>query len=495
MANSNKDNFDHKVSLEQTRLSKRWPSWLLFVGILSLFLIIPLLSLGDKDLAKTLRNSPLPSDNSWISGDLSPPHQIPDLNKNCDACHANGFEVVQDTTCLSCHAATNHHFDINKHDVAKLENSRCASCHLEHEDPLQIVRQDDQLCVACHNDMAETGVANTDLIDVDSFGSEQKLRGTKKPHPAFKVSMLQPNGLADQTIWETVRVALADSPKEQSNLVFPHDVHLAPDGIDAPEGQRILQCNSCHLNDDAGELMQPINMVNHCSDCHTMVFDETAPDRVVPHGDPDTVLLTLEEYYSRQFLLAELGREPTAQEVKDFMLRRPGKAVVQREQQQQTLASPWGKANSVAKEIFEQTTCKTCHETSIDDSGKHLSKWRVNPIRLTTNWMPKSDFDHLSHKTFACASCHNATSSEDATDVLMPDLASCEACHTGSRTHENKLPTTCIGCHEFHLPDQAPWGKPTDSAALRLNNSALMNGSFAIKGQHPKTDKHLVSQP
>ncbi len=479
MADPNKPSSEYKVSLEQTSLSKRWPSWLLFMGILALFLIIPLMSLTSKDLATTLRNSPLPSDNSWISGDLSPPHQIPDLNKNCDACHVNGFEVVQDNTCLSCHAATNHHFDINKHDVEKLEGSRCASCHLEHEKPLQIVRQDDQLCINCHSDMAETGVANTDLIDVDSFGKEQR-SNRKSPHPSFKVSMLEPEGTLDQTAWKIKRVELASNPVEKSNLVFPHDKHLVPEGIDAPEGQRVLQCNSCHLNDDAGKLMQPINMVNHCSDCHTMVFDEQAPDRVVPHGDPDTVILTLEEYYSRQYLLAELGREPTSQEVKGFMLRRPGKTVDRRVEQTQNLASPWGKAMSIAEEIFERTTCKTCHEISIDDSGKHLSKWRVNPIRLTTNWMPKSDFDHFSHKTFNCASCHSATSSDSASDVLMPDLPNCESCHTGSRTHESKLPTTCIGCHDFHLPEQKPWGGPTESAMNKINRAHDAHQSMTL---------------
>ncbi len=485
MADKKDSNLDYKVSLEQTGLSKRWPSWLLFVGILGLFLIIPLLSLSNSDLAKTLRNSPLPSDNSWISGELSPPHQIPDLNQNCDACHVNGFEVVQDNTCLSCHADTNHHFDIAQHDVQKLEESRCASCHFEHEDPVQIVRQDDQLCSNCHNDMAETGVATTELIDVDSFGKEQQ-GSMQKPHPAFKVSMLRPSGVADATTWETVRVALAEKPVEKSNLLFPHDVHLDSEGIDAPEGKRVLQCNACHVTDDAGKLMQPINMVNHCSDCHTMVFDSNAPDRVVPHGDPDTVILTLEEYYARQFLLAELGREPTSQELQDFMLRRPGKPVQRRVEQEVNLSSPWGKAISVAEEIFERTTCKTCHEISIDESGNHLSKWRVNPIRLTRQWMPKSDFDHYSHKTFDCGLCHQATGSESAEDVLMPDLDNCESCHTGSRTHESKLPTNCIGCHNFHLPNQAPWGGPTDSALNRMIRASQITRTDE-SSSHPST--------
>ncbi len=476
---------DYKLSLEDTRLSKRWVSWVLFVAILALFLIVPMASLVSDEAADALRGSPLPSDNSWSSGHLSKPHRIPELNQNCQACHVNAFEVVQDNSCLSCHDDTNHHFDTSMHDVAKLDGSRCASCHIEHDEPSSIVRHDDKLCSSCHADMDKTGAVATELVDVDSFGKEQ--RGKRNaPHPSFKVSMLVSEGKADAMTWSMRRVALADKPLEESNLIFPHDVHLNPEGIDAPDGNQVLACNDCHVTDDAGKLMRPVTMENNCRSCHTLVFDPDAPQREVPHGDPDTVLLTLEEYYSRQFLRDSLGRNPTPQEVRDFILRRPGGTVARRAEQALNLASPWGKANSVAKEIFEKTTCKTCHEISIDESGEYLSKWRVDPIRITEQWMPKSEFDHYKHRASDCSLCHDATGSEQASDVLMPDLPVCESCHTGERTHENKTPSSCVSCHQFHLPEQNDWRQALESGSAR---KVVEQISLAWQ----QTDQHLAS--
>lgn len=450
----------YSLSLEGSGLSKRWPSWLMFAGILVLFLILPLLSLISPTTSKILRDSPLPSDNAWISGTLSVAHQIPDLNKNCDACHVEAFAMVQDDSCLSCHTDAFQHFDYLDHNVHEFDNVRCASCHREHEQPSDIVRKDDRLCVGCHGDMANTGAINTQLRDVDGFGHEQKGGELENPHPTIRISMLVPDGKADNTQWTSLRLDLSSKPLEQSNLKFPHDVHLSPDGIESPqEGDVVLQCVNCHTADDAGKLMQSISMETHCRSCHTMVFDEEDPSREVPHGDPDIVVLTLEEYYARQFLLNKLGRKPTPKEVQNFMLRRPGKSVQRRIDRARDLSTPWGKAMSVAQEIFENTTCKTCHEVSIDESGKYLSRWRVNPIQLTDNWMPKSTFDHYSHKTFDCTGCHQATTSTNSSDVLMPNIENCEACHTGVKTHESKLPTNCIACHGFHLPNQAQWGE------------------------------------
>lgn len=480
----------HKLSLDDTRLSKRKLSWLLFLGILLAFLIIPLLSLTNDSTRDALRDSPLPSDNSWSSGALFSAHQTPDLNHNCQACHVNAFEVVQDTTCLSCHSDTNHHFDTAVHDVSSLDSTRCASCHREHSEPTEIIRQDDQLCSSCHQDMAASGAVTTILRDVDSFGIKQQSNKHKAPHPAVRVTMLMPTGEADQTIWSTERFDLSAQPLENSNLIFPHDIHLDPAGIDSPSGEKVLACNDCHVNDDAGKLMQPVTMENNCRSCHSLVFDAAAPKREVPHGDPDTVLLTLQEYYSRQFLTESLGREPTPQEMSEFILRRPGIGVQQRAEQSFNLASPWGKANSVAQEIFERTTCKTCHEISINEDPQYLSKWRVDPIRLTETWMPMADFDHFSHRTSDCATCHAATTSNQSSDVLMPDLPVCEACHTGERTHENKLPSNCISCHQFHLPEQLPYSA-IETSKLNLSNSqslsALLQDSLrTASAQYPK---------
>jgi hypothetical protein len=49
----------------------------------------------------------------------------------------------------------------------------------------------------------------------------------------------------------------------------------------------------------------------------------------------------------------------------------------------------------------------------------------------------------------------------------MPDLPVCESCHTGERTHENKTPSSCVSCHQFHLPEQKDWRQALESGSAR----------------------------
>jgi hypothetical protein len=81
-------------------------------------------------------------------------------------------------------------------------------------------------------------------------------------------------------------------------------------------------------------------------------------------------------------------------------------------------------------------------------------QWKVQPVRLTTSWMPKAQFDHASHKTSRCITCHvDADKSERSSDILMPKIAQCRTCHS-SPEETDKLPSDCLMCHQFHLPDR-----------------------------------------
>ena len=54
----------------------------------------------------------------------------------------------------------------------------------------------------------------------------------------------------------------------------------------------------------------------------------------------------------------------------------------------------------------------------------------------------------------------------------MPDIASCRACHGGSQSAPNKLTSSCLMCHEFHVAGRQAMvvdGKPARGA----RNSAL----------------------
>jgi hypothetical protein len=84
--------------------------------------------------------------------------------------------------------------------------------------------------------------------------------------------------------------------------------------------------------------------------------------------------------------------------------------------------------------------CLKCHE--YDPSGARLA-----PVRIAEPVMPRSVFNHLPHITqTTCETCHGSMkTSAFATDVNVPGVASCAACHAPSKTRSN-----CATCHIYH---------------------------------------------
>jgi predicted CXXCH cytochrome family protein len=428
------------TTLAEAGLRKRSWSWLLFLAVVAVFFAIPASGLIDDRLRELTRSSPvLPDDGVWLSGPLLPAHGIPEIGDDCNVCHARPFKMVRNEQCTACHDDMGRHAPDDVH-MADLDEARCGSCHKEHNEPPTLVRQDEALCADCHRNLSTSGV-ETGLADASSFAAD---------HPPFQLSMLMPETSGDAWQWRTMRVAQSSSPREISNLKFPHDAHLDPQGVKSPEGDEVLECSSCHTLDARGMLMKPITMEDNCRRCHTLVFDPDAPDREVPHGDPDKVILSLEEYYSREFLedsLGERAEEASPPKQRRRQRRRPGKTL-DPEQRLVILKLARDKAWEVAEQLFEKTTCLTCHEVSRESDPDLLSNWRVDPVRLTAHWLPKHEFNHYSHRMEDCGTCHEAETSAESSDVLMPDIETCRACHGGP---DSRLATTCVGCHNFHL--------------------------------------------
>jgi transcription elongation factor Elf1 len=57
-------------------------------------------------------------------------------------------------------------------------------------------------------------------------------------------------------------------------------------------------------------------------------------------------------------------------------------------------------------------------------------------------------FDHDAHRGFSCVSCHEkALTSAGMSDVLLPGIATCKACHApGPERAESR----CFECHTYH---------------------------------------------
>ncbi len=396
---------------------KRKLSWALAAIVIVFGFAIP------KLIGETfLQAGPLHSVHQGTSGD-------------CKSCHVTAFERVPDAACIDCHT-------VNRHTAppqsAVLGETRCASCHLEHNEPAQLINQHQGLCADCHADVpASAALPNAaDFLD---------------DHPGFQVALQRPTG-NDPVDWHIERFELAAPGLEDlSNLKFDHRVHLDPDGIVTPDGNRVLACAECHTPDPGGARMQPIAMDQHCSGCHTLAFDADDPSRTVPHGDANAVVQTLVEYYSARLLGAdpdEVGQR----------LRRPGQALT-RADRDRAAAEARTKALEIAEDLFERRACVTCHTVTQTDGEV---PWHVQPVRLTQVFFPHANFSHAAHATevSSCDGCHNASQSDAATDVLIPDIDSCRSCHGSGDARRNastQVPSTCVMCHSFHAEAREPY--------------------------------------
>lgn len=365
----------------------------------------------------------------WQSGALSPSHRH--LGDSCESCHARPFAGVENTSCLSCHEATNHHVDPDDLTLAEIQNGSCIDCHTEHHDGAELVQSSQMFCANCHSDIKNI-YESTELNDVG--------HGLKN-HPPFKTTIV-----TNASIGERKRQPLEDkqSTAEKSNLRFPHHVHVAKSGIRVPgtDDRRNLVCADCHVPDGSGEKMAPIQMEEHCSECHKLEFDPSAKGRELPHGEPASIPALIEDFYLALEVTKAKDRleygvskaEPTG---KDTEVHRAIARATERKQQ--TL------------DFVFQSVCSTCHIAK-KETTKAGEMWAIEPVILSQNWFPKARYDHSAHRSVPCAECHEAQTSKLSSDVLMPKLETCLTCH-GDQNETTRVQSTCLTCHAFHLED------------------------------------------
>ena len=452
-----------KTRLSQLNFPVRSLSWVLFWLIVSVSILIP--SFGFLAGMDFMRAAPVPDDRQWLAGKLHDSHAF--LSNNCESCHAIPFVPARDEECLNCHLSVRHHYDtksLGAHRDYQIA-SDCQGCHREHNGARAIVRSDQALCTSCHSNLADVGLDTGKLRNTADFLED---------HPSFMVSFLEMQ--PDET-WQMQRMEIWDDDLvEVSNLKFPHDVHMSEDGIDGVDSVVVLECTNCHVSEKGGLQVRPVTMEKHCANCHLLTFDPETPDRVVPHGAPLELIRQLEGFYAYQFLQqqnleadAQQRTEPQKVELPGGQreARRPGRRrnrqiitdlmPAQSAGETLTLKAKTFVEQSVkqaATNLFERQTCTICHEISPQEGEV---PWKILPIRLTEDWFPMAEFSHDSHINMGCVGCHEADTSTEATDVLMPDIGSCRTCHGGEHAEE-RLQSTCISCHKFHIDAQGPMG-------------------------------------
>lgn len=440
-------------------ISRRMISWLIFIPLFLWFLVFPVMNSISADAgsqvvgssaksgvnvaldgaAKVLRPvSSKASDSAWNPGTLSRSHQ--NLTEDCRACHSEPFKMVQDQDCLVCHKNAAPHVDKKLGSVPSLDAIRCAECHIDHKGALALKEQNahyySKECSSCHADV-KAAMPKTLTGNVKDFASE---------HPDFRVSVATGPRKTDLR-----RVRLDDKANLRSltNLKFPHDVHLASEGIDSPNGVVKMECGHCHQVDATGLKFKPITMKAHCQSCHELKFEPDFSSRQVPHGNVEDVLTTLNEFYSAAGFLGTPLDVPRPAQVDRLP---PGKTapVAQRVL---TKAQAQDRANKAAKQLFEKSACFMCHQVKAAEPVDQQLNWTIEPIRETHVWMTKSLFPHDKHTMAECSDCHKASASKNAQDVLMPSIDTCRTCHAGATPEPKKIVSNCNMCHGFHVTD------------------------------------------
>jgi predicted CXXCH cytochrome family protein len=444
---------------------RRMAAWSLIAAVLALFLAWPIYSFMGSKGVKT-RDAGFHADTMWTSGELSLAHKS--LENNCQACHTKKFEAVADASCKTCHKDVHDHADADKLARSKeapgfggtikakfksafgVPEGRCVECHTEHEGNGAMPRTAQAFCTDCHATL-DKRVTDTKLANASDFGTG---------HPEFQVWITANPGGAKR---EVNRVTLASNVSEDNGLKFTHGDHLSGSNaigrmVRTMAGEQgwgsSLDCKDCHEPSADGTRFKPVDMEGDCAMCHNLAFDNIGGiTRTLRHGQPAQV-----EGDIRAFYRSTLPAQPL--NLSGIARRRPGNYVAAETVKDYIVgARAWpARADDAVRAVFTKGgACYDCHTVTQTANG-----WDIKKIFQPARYMSKGWFDHKAHKGEDCASCHDAKASNNATDLLLPNMASCRTCHVGEggatlKPVKTPVESGCAMCHDYHVDAGAPW--------------------------------------
>ena len=436
---------------------KRGLAWLLALLVLAIGLAWPIKAYYDRQ-QKAATFARFHADRIWSSGSLSSAHA--GLKDNCTACHVKPFEAVRDTACKTCHTRVHDHADPFRLARARpdlgrwrrielafkekfdIPPGRCVECHTEHEGKQAMPVTAQRFCADCHGDLKKK-LPDTPLPNASDFG---------RSHPEFGPVLIAGwNGGQAQL----KRLSLAQAPREDSGLKFPHALHLSRSSGVAQMARRLsgrygfgqaLECKDCHDPAPDGARFQPVDMEQDCAMCHDLAFDQSGGTlRTLRHGEPAQVVADLRDFYRGRGATRPSVLIPAAR-------RRPGDAPDLRNRIQ--FARGPGSAERAIRSVFSPGgACYDCHQVDAPPAGS--LNFRIRPVAFPIRYLHKGWFDHRAHATQTCSSCHLAERSSAASDLLIPNLASCRICHGGEGSSK-PVPSSCAMCHDYHMDAGAP---------------------------------------
>jgi hypothetical protein len=443
--------------------SKRAMAWGGLLAILIAFLAVPIYSHMTRDREIEIdpeKPGQVAMDGSWSTGALSLAHH--DLEDNCEACHVEPFVSVQDETCMTCHEGIGDHAAIPRQltsagpiphtdqiqwDIAKYFGKEgpgsCTTCHTEHEGKVEMEPTTQAFCADCHGEM-DKRLTDTKLGNARDF---------KRDHPQFK--MRTRTGPA---IGQIERAVWTQGMREYSGLIFPHDIHLDPasgvtrmaQGLAAKGYGKALVCADCHTSTEDKNGFEPVNMEADCEACHSLVIGRSANGfRSLTHGDVGKALAELRTVAS---VSVDKPRPAISRpKPRGIARKRPGQigSASVPGRKYPTFGKPKPSLIATNNILSRTGVCMECHIRTTTNGRAD-----VMPVYPADYYLVKGRFAHEAHTDETCSTCHAASGSGSARDLLMPGIATCHDCHVGEqdRVAEDEVSSTCAMCHQYHPP-------------------------------------------
>ncbi len=345
--------------------------------------------------------------------------------------------AAMDQKCLTCHKGKDFHQPNMPAHFA------CHECHTEHAGVMPPA--DSAYCIVCHG-------------SADLMAKSRQLGAGSNPHQSpdltnRNAAKVQPRERPAGGYTDVINAFHLDHPefrqirdgiKDTNTLKFNHAVHMGSGNI-----PRKLACIDCHKQDGRGEYQLPITFKEHCTECHTLQFDEKTPGLTLPHGDP---------YYVRAFLRSlniqyeEFGRDVEGVTRHDDLIRYIKEKRTSIEGQYKTgedlehmvfFSDKGTKFADGQRAAF--TGCAVCHDVKAPEADNATPL--IEKVGVPTRWMTLSKFDHSLHqKGLTCIDCHKVMKSELTSDLNLPSIKSCIDCHSP----QGGIRSDCTSCHSYH---------------------------------------------
>lgn len=372
---------------------------------------------------------------------------------------------------------------------------RCVECHSEHEGagPMRDTAQ--AFCSDCHTGLQgrlQSAGIKSEIGSASDFGENHPqlrpviLAGyTQSAAIPFERRDARAGG--DPMLgWSMKRVSLDRPVKQASGLKFTHGQHLSTGRYQRNNVAQMwrqqghdeaIDCADCHTTDSTGTRYLPVDMETSCQSCHSLALQTVGGfQRQLPHGQPARVIADIRAFYSAGGAFRQAG-SPVAQ-YNIAGRQRPGAVNSERRSddvQRGRMAAAGASGGLIRQTFGPNGVCGECHQVSFGGpSGVSIA-----PVAQPTRYLRKGWFDHKPHiglgmrdaggtaRAWGCRDCHNAEASNDADDLLMPALATCQACHVGetgatrARLVREGTRSGCAMCHDYHADFGAPWTAKT----------------------------------